>query len=230
MLVQALAGLAQGLDVLADAARLLLVVPHAGHGDRPPHVVVGEERLAEPALVVGDEARGGGQDVALGAVVALQPDDRGAGEVLLEAQDVVDLGAAPAVDRLVVVADAADVGRAAGQQPQPQVLGDVGVLVLVDQDVAEAALVVAPARRGCPGTAAAPRAAGRRNRPRSAPSGASGRRHRAAAPLPSAKRERLPARHLVGREAAVLPAVDAGPRAGAPASGPCPGPRSRSPA
>ena len=28
---------------------------------------------------------------------------------MLEAQDVVDLGAAPAVDRLVIVADAADV-------------------------------------------------------------------------------------------------------------------------
>jgi hypothetical protein len=28
---------------------------------------------------------------------------------VLEAQDVVDLGAAPAVDRLIVVADAADV-------------------------------------------------------------------------------------------------------------------------
>ena len=80
--------------------------------------------------------------MAGGAVVALQPDDLGAGEVLLEAQDVVDLGAAPAVDRLVVVADAADVGRALRQQPQPQVLRDVGVLVLVDQDVAEAALVV----------------------------------------------------------------------------------------
>jgi hypothetical protein len=47
--------------------------------------------------------------MAGGAVVALEPDDLGAGKVVLEAQDVVDLGAAPAVDRLVVVADAADV-------------------------------------------------------------------------------------------------------------------------
>jgi hypothetical protein len=43
------------------------------------------------------------------AVVALQPDDLGAGKIALEAQDVVDLGAAPAIDRLVVVADAADI-------------------------------------------------------------------------------------------------------------------------
>ncbi len=43
------------------------------------------------------------------AVVALEADDLGAGKVVVEAQDVVDLGAAPAIDRLVVVADAADV-------------------------------------------------------------------------------------------------------------------------
>ena len=75
------------------------------------------------------------------AVVALQPDDGGAGKVALEAEDVAHLGAAPGVDRLVVVADAADVAVRARQRPQPQVLGDVGVLVLVDQDVAELPLV-----------------------------------------------------------------------------------------
>ena len=43
------------------------------------------------------------------AVIAFEPDDLRAGEVVIEAQDVIDLGAAPAIDRLVVVADAADV-------------------------------------------------------------------------------------------------------------------------
>ncbi len=91
---------------------------------------------------MGDQVRGGGQDMRRRAVVALQPDDGGAGKILLEAQDVADLGAAPAVDRLVVVADAADVLRALRQQPQPEILRHVGVLVLVDQDVAEAAVVL----------------------------------------------------------------------------------------
>ena len=99
----------QLLDLLADGAGFLLGVPGAGDGDLLARHVVGAQRLAEPAFVVGDEVRGGGEDVAGRAVIALQPDHRGAGEVVLEAQDVVDLGAAPAVDRLVVVADAADV-------------------------------------------------------------------------------------------------------------------------
>ena len=80
--------------------------------------------------------------MAGGAIVALQPDHLGALEIALEAQDVVHLRPAPAVDRLVVVAHAADVAVALGQQPQPQVLGHVGVLVLVDEYVAEPAVIL----------------------------------------------------------------------------------------
>ena len=91
-----------------------------------PEHVVGAQRLAEPAFVMGDQMRGGGEDVAGGAVIALEPDHRGAGKIVLEAQDVVDLGAAPAVDRLVVVADAADVfggGRSGAARPLPVIPG-----------------------------------------------------------------------------------------------------------
>ena len=59
---------------------------------------------------MGDEMRGGRQDVSGRAIVALEPDHLRARKVVLEAQDVVDLRPAPAIDRLIVVADAADVG------------------------------------------------------------------------------------------------------------------------
>ncbi len=108
-LVERVAVALQLLDLLADGAGFLLGIPGAGDGDLLARLVVGAQRLAEPALVVGDEMRGGGEDMAGRAVIALEPDHLGAGKILLEAQDVVDLGAAPAVDRLVVVADAADV-------------------------------------------------------------------------------------------------------------------------
>ncbi len=141
-LVQGMSRRAEALDRLADPARLLLVVPDAGDRHFRAELAVGEERLAEPATIAGDEPRRRRENVARGPVVALEADDAGAGEVVLEAQDVVDLGPAPAVDRLVVVAHAADVGRALGEELEPEVLGDVGVLVLVDEDEAEAALVV----------------------------------------------------------------------------------------
>ena len=76
------------------------------------------------------------------AVILLEPDDLRAGKILLEPQDVGDLGAAPRIDRLVVVADAADVLALLREQPQPQILGLVGVLIFVDQDVLEALLVL----------------------------------------------------------------------------------------
>jgi hypothetical protein len=134
----------QGLDLVADEARLGLAVPEPAQAHRLALVALGPEGLAEAPLVVGDQARGGGQDVRGRAVVALEPDHLGPGEVLFEAQDVADLGPAPAIDRLVVVADAAEIVVAAGEQAQPEVLGHVGVLVLVDQEVAEL-LLIAPA-------------------------------------------------------------------------------------
>jgi hypothetical protein len=88
-----------------------------------------------------DEPGSGGEDVRGRAVVLLQADDLGAGEILFEAQDVGDLGAAPAVDRLIVVADATQVAARLGEQFQPVVLGGVGVLIFVDQDVEEALAV-----------------------------------------------------------------------------------------
>src|SRR5207247_10055918 len=99
----------QLLDLLADSAGFLFGIPGAGDGDFFAVDVLGAQRLAEPAFIIRDQMRGGGEDMAGGAVVALQPDNLGAGKIVLEAQDVVDLRAAPAIDRLVVVADAADV-------------------------------------------------------------------------------------------------------------------------
>ncbi len=60
------------------------------------------------------------------------------GEVVLEAADVPDVRAAPAVDRLVVVADDAEVPVVADDALQEAVLRGVRVLELVDEDVVEA--------------------------------------------------------------------------------------------
>ena len=63
------------------------------------------------------------------------------GKVLLELENVADIGAAPGVDALVLVAHGADVLVLAGQQLHQLVLRAVGVLVLVDEQIAIAALV-----------------------------------------------------------------------------------------
>src|SRR5690606_39077381 len=131
----------QRLDLVADEARLLLPVPEAAQADLLARLALRPQRLAEPPGIPGDEAGCGAEDVMRGPVVALEPDDAGAREIGLEAQDVADLRAAPAIDRLVVVANAADVPVPLGEQAQPEILGHVGVLVLVHQDVAESMLV-----------------------------------------------------------------------------------------
>ena len=114
MVLAALARVAlELLDFLADGAGFFLRVPAAGDLHFFAEHVFGAQRLAEPAFVVRDEVGGRREDVSGAAVISFQADDLGAGKIVVEAQDVIDLRAAPAVDRLVVIADAADVFRVA---------------------------------------------------------------------------------------------------------------------
>ncbi len=76
------------------------------------------------------------------AVVLLERDRAGAGEVALEVEDVADVRAAEGVDRLVGVPDHQQVLVLAGDQLEEAVLRVVRVLVLVDEDVAERVLPV----------------------------------------------------------------------------------------
>ena len=94
--------------------------------------------LLLPLLVVVDERAGGVQDRLRAAVVLRQRDDAGVREVALEVEDVLDVRTPPLVNRLVRVADHAEVRVIDGQALGDLVLGEVGVLVLVDQHVLEA--------------------------------------------------------------------------------------------
>ena len=138
----------QLLDFLANRAGFLFGIPARMHG----HLVVlgvrllGEQRLAEAALIMGDQMGGSAENMLGRAVIAFKPHHLGAGKIALEAEDVFHLRTAPAIDRLVIVTHAADVGRlvlrALCEKPQPQILRRVGVLILVNKDVAEFAVIV----------------------------------------------------------------------------------------
>ena len=71
------------------------------------------------------------------AVVVHQAEDARAREILLEIQDILDLGAAEAIYGLGVVTYHADVLMARCQFPKNKVLGHVGILILIHKDVIE---------------------------------------------------------------------------------------------
>ena len=85
-----------------------------------------------------DQMIGNAQDRLGAAEVLAERDDAGLREVALEIEDVADVGAAPAVDRLVGIADDAQVRIIHRQAAGDGVLGLVRVLIFVDEDIAKA--------------------------------------------------------------------------------------------
>ena len=149
----------QPRDLGGDPRRLLLGVVRGVADDRLALAQRGPQFLGLAALVVGDDRVRRVQDGLRRTVVLFEHDGLGVREVLFEVLDVADVRAAERVDRLVGVADDGDPGRPlpsgchgvrlgplprihAGQLPHEHVLRVVGVLVLVDEDVAELVPVV----------------------------------------------------------------------------------------
>ena len=102
-----------------------------------PGRVGASQAALQPQAVGGDQRGCRVEDASGRAVAELEVDTAGLREVLVEAEDVLQLGALPAVDGLVGVADGEDVVAFFGELAQQDVLRQVRILVLVDQDVRE---------------------------------------------------------------------------------------------
>ena len=126
-------------DTFGDVGGLLAVVAALEDDEGVALGAVGPEAFAVAVRVVGDDVVGGVEDARGGAVVLLEFDDPGGLKGVLEAEDMSGLGAAPAVDGLVVIADDGEVVVGRGEVDEELVLGGVGVLELVDHEEAPAA-------------------------------------------------------------------------------------------
>ena len=129
-------------DSLGDEGRLIVFVLGAIDGDRGALTEVGPEVLRLSAWVVADHRVGGVEDRLRRPVVAVEHDHPGIRIVTLELEDVADVGAAKGVDALIRVPHHAQVVMLRREHLHQPVLGVVGVLVFVHQDVTEAILIV----------------------------------------------------------------------------------------
>ena len=130
----------QAGELVGDPATLVAFVFGVVADDRLAGTLLGPEALGLAARVVVDHRVRSIEDRLARAVVLFQHHGGGLGKRVLELEDVADVGLAEPVDRLVGVADDTHVALGLGEQEHELVLDRVRVLVLVDQDVFEAAL------------------------------------------------------------------------------------------
>src|SRR5207253_989199 len=96
-------------DLFDDPVGLVALVERRDGGWPFAAGTGGAQDLAATVRVRRDRVVGERQDLGGRAVVLLQSHHRGIRKILLEVQNVPDVGTAPAIDALVVVADDGDV-------------------------------------------------------------------------------------------------------------------------
>ncbi len=91
------------------------------------------QRLVVTHRVVADQPIGHRKDLGGAAIVVLQVDDFGVRPIVLEVQDVRHIGAAPSVNRLIVIPHDTEISVSQRQVFGDPILAAVGVLVFVDE-------------------------------------------------------------------------------------------------
>ena len=134
----------QFLDRVGDEQRLVFGVRSFVQADLLARAGVGPQPLALALFVVRDDRAGGFENVLRRAVILLQPDHFRVRIIALEIENIANIGAAPAVNRLIFVADHAPHSSARSvKQPHQFVLAAVGVLILVDHQELDTARLYA---------------------------------------------------------------------------------------
>ena len=110
------------------------------YGDRLTDRLLREDILGDLVLIICDDLPRSLDDGLRGAVVALELEGAGVGEGLLEAEDIVQVRPAEGVDTLGIIADDEDSTLVLHQLACDHVLGEVGILILVDEEVVDAIL------------------------------------------------------------------------------------------
>ncbi len=129
-------------DLLDDVVRLVAIIVRADDGRALARRPRRAQRLSATLGVRTDRDVREVEDLRRRPVVLFEPNDRGLREVALEVENVPNVRAAPAVDRLIVVTDDHDVRVLATDQLHEPVLRAVRVLILVHEDEAEAILIL----------------------------------------------------------------------------------------
>ena len=127
-----------GMNILDHPCRLAVVVLEClDEGGISP--AGGDQPLGVSFLIEVDQPVGPVEDRLGGAVVSNQPNRLGPRPIFPEAEDMLHLGPPPGVDRLIVVPHDTEVFVPFGQRLDDPILTEIGILILIDEDMIEPA-------------------------------------------------------------------------------------------
>ena len=132
--------LGQMRNLGGDTLGLVLVIATLKHADRWPFGRLAPEFFLKQMIVVGDQRIGHAQDASPAAVVLFEFDHLELRIVTRKLAEVLGIRATPGVDALIIVADCGKHAALTGQRLDQAVLCRVGILILIEQQIADAFL------------------------------------------------------------------------------------------
>src|SRR5690606_9029233 len=110
--------------------------------DSLPFLIFGKNMLLQLVLIIGNDTICRIDNILRGTVVLLQFENFQIGIVFLEIENVLDVCSPESIDALGVIANHADVLIDGCQFPHDEVLGKVGILVLINHHILEFVLIL----------------------------------------------------------------------------------------
>lgn len=129
------------IDLASDEVAFVMLRISLVDLDRLPFPLIGPQLFRFAAGILVDDIVRGIQNIRGRTVILLEEDDRRFWIVLLEVQNIRNVGAAPTVNRLVTVSHDANMMMLVRQHAAQHVLRPVRILVLVDMDIFEFVLI-----------------------------------------------------------------------------------------
>lgn len=128
-------------DLLANPGRFFAFVARAIQPNQFSRPLLRPKRLILSVGIKRDDLVRRIQNVSRRAVVLLQLDNPCIRKILFKIENVANVRAAPAVNRLVVIADNTQISALRSQQTHKHILRIVRILILIDMDIADFALI-----------------------------------------------------------------------------------------
>ena len=120
------------LNGAGDPVGFFIFIKMSDYANGRTDGIAGPQIFRTLKFIISNEGGGGADNIFSGAIIFIQSDDSGAGKIFFKIQKFFEVGAAKAVDGLIIITDDVQALVGASEETDKFILGRVNVLIFVN--------------------------------------------------------------------------------------------------